>query len=351
MPTPPGETRHILISGGAGFIGSHLCDLLLSRGDTVTVIDNLSTGRRENLPTRHDRLRFIEADLGAALGALGAGERFDAIYHLAAAVGVELVVRDPIRTIETNVELTSAVLRFARERARPDCPGGIPTLVASTSEVYGKGAKSPFHEEDDVVYGPTSKARWSYAYSKAIDEHLVLAYHRQHAFPGVIARFFNTVGPRQVGTYGMVVPRFVEAALAGRDLEVYGDGRQSRCFCHVADVVSVLPRLLETPGCTGRVFNIGSDRSVTIRELAELVVGLLGSKSAIRSKAYDEAYADGFEDLRERRPDISRINGAVGFTPSIDLERIILDVAEDVRSRGEGAVPGGPRRGEGTAAC
>lgn len=325
------RAARVLISGGAGFIGSHLADLLLVRGDEVTVIDDLSTGRRENLPARHERLRFIEADLAGALRILGPGERFDRIYHLAAAVGVQLVMQDPIRTIETNVELTSAVLRFARERAWGEYRQGIPTLVASTSEVYGKSTAVPFSEEGDVVYGPTTKSRWSYAYSKAIDEHLVLAYHRQHGFPGVVTRFFNTVGPRQVGTWGMVIPRFVEAALAGRDLEVYGDGRQSRCFCHVRDVVEVLPRLMDTPACHGRVFNVGTDESVSILELAQAVLRATGSTSRVVFKAYDEAYPAGFEDLRERRPDLSRIREAVGYSPSIGLERTIAETVESIR--------------------
>lgn len=344
MPTSAAHARNILISGGAGFIGSHLAQLLLARGDTVTVIDDLSTGRRENLPDRHERLRFLEADLAGALRILGPGERFDQIYHLAAAVGVQLVMQDPIRTIETNVELTSAVLRFARDRARPDCPRGVPTLIASTSEVYGKATKVPFAEEDDVVYGPTTKARWSYAYSKAIDEHLALAYHRQHEFPAVVARFFNTVGPRQVGSYGMVIPRFIDAALAGRDLEVYGDGGQSRCFCHVKDVVDVLPRLLETPACTGRVFNVGSDIPVTILELARLILSITGSKSKIRMRAYDDAYPHGFEDLRERRPDVSRIAQAVGFRPRIPLEQTIREIVASLDERAPGAAEKGTGR-------
>ncbi|MDX2131532.1 MAG: GDP-mannose 4,6-dehydratase [Planctomycetota bacterium] len=320
-PTP----RRVLVSGGAGFIGSHLVDRLLARGDTVTVVDNLSTGRRDNLPGAHERLRFVEADLKDALNAFGKGERFEQIYHLAAAVGVSLVIADPIRSIETNVEQTAALLRFAVSRAEGGAP--VPTLVASSSEVYGKAAKSPFHEEDDVVYGPTTVPRWSYACSKAIDEYLALAYHATHHAPVVVARFFNTVGPRQVGSYGMVLPRFVERALAGRPLDVYGDGTQSRCFCDVRDVVGVLPALLETPACHGRVFNVGSDRSISIRELADLVVRTLGAASAVRTIPYAEAYPGNFEDLRQRRPDLSRIRDAVRFAPSIPLERTIRDVA------------------------
>lgn len=326
------RARNILISGGAGFIGSHLADLLLARGDSVTVVDDLSTGRRHNLPERHERLRFIEADLGDMLRVLGPGERFDQIYHLAAAVGVRLVMEDPIRTIETNVELTSAVLRFALERRRDACPSGIPTLIASTSEVYGKGTRVPFGEDDDVVYGPTTMSRWSYAYSKAIDEHLALAYHAKHGLPTVVVRLFNTVGPRQVGTYGMVIPRFIGAALAGRPLEVHGDGSQSRCFCHVSDVVRAMPDLLDRPACLGRVFNLGSDQGVTIRALADLVLRATGSSSPVRLVPYHEAYPAGFEDLRERRPDLARIREAIGFRPTIPLDRIVAEMADWIRS-------------------
>ncbi|MDI1291004.1 MAG: NAD-dependent epimerase/dehydratase family protein, partial [bacterium] len=211
-------SRRVLVTGGAGFIGSHLVDLLLTRGDLVTVVDNLSTGRRSNLPDSAPNLRFIEADLGDALVAFGKGERFDEIYHLAAAVGVALVIKDPIRSIETNIEQTAALLRFAANRLS----GGTPrTLLASSSEVYGKSPRSPFKEDDDCLYGSTTVTRWSYACSKAIDEHLGLAYHAQHGLPVTIARFFNTVGPRQIGEYGMVLPRFVKAALEGRPLDVH----------------------------------------------------------------------------------------------------------------------------------
>lgn len=334
------RARNILISGGAGFIGSHLADLLLARGDSVTVVDDLSTGRRHNLPERHQRLRFIEADLGDMLRVLGPGERFDQIYHLAAAVGVRLVMENPIRTIETNVELTSAVLRFALERRHDACPSGIPTLIASTSEVYGKGTRVPFGEDDDAVYGPTTMSRWSYAYSKAIDEHLALAYHAKHGLPTVVVRLFNTVGPRQVGTYGMVIPRFIGAALAGRPLEVHGDGSQSRCFCHVSDVVRAMPDLLDRPACLGRVFNLGSDQGVTIRALADLVLRATGSSSPVRLVPYHEAYPAGFEDLRERRPDLARIREAIGFRPTIPLDRIVAEMADWVK-RAE-ARSGGP---------
>lgn len=328
----PDAPRRVLVSGGAGFIGSHLADLLLARGDHVTVVDDLSTGRRSNLPVTHPRLRFVEADLRHALEAFGKGERFDQLYHLAAAVGVALIVSDPIRSIDTNIEQTSALLRFAATRG----PGGKPatTLIASSSEVYGKSAKSPFHEDDDVVYGPTTVPRWSYACSKGVDEYLALAYHQQHGVPVVVARFFNTVGPRQVGEYGMVLPRFVAAALKGETLRVFGDGAQSRCFCDVRDVSEALPVMLEAKACHGRVFNLGSDRVISIRELAELVIRTLESSSKVALVPYSEAYGGNFEDLRQRRPDLSRVRSAVNFSPRITLEQTIRDIAGWLRDGG-----------------
>lgn len=321
----------MLVTGGAGFIGSHLADLLLDRGDHVTVVDDLSTGRRVNLPGSHARLRFIEADLGHALDAFGPGERFDEIYHLAAAVGVKLVMADPVRAIETNIEQTARLLRFAAERSPTG--GGVPTLLASSSEVYGKSARSPFSEDDDAVYGPTTIGRWSYACSKAIDEYLGLAYARR-GMTVVIARFFNTVGPRQVGDYGMVLPRFVLAALRGEPLTVYGDGTQTRCFCDVRDVAGVLPTMLASRACAGRVFNVGSDRSISITALADLVIRTLSSRSTTRLVPYSEAYPPGFEDLQRREPDLRRIREAVGFAPRRSLEETIRDIAAWMRAGG-----------------
>lgn len=332
--------RRVLVTGGAGFIGSHLVERLLLRGDRVTVIDNLSTGREANLDAAASaRLRFLEADLREALAALGPGEVFDEIYHLAAAVGVRLVMDDPIQAIRTNIEQSMALLEFAASRQPPGTGGpaasrGIPTFLASSSEVYGKSAKTPYREDDDVVYGPTTIARWSYAYSKAIDEYLALNFAARRGLPVVVGRFFNTVGPRQVGDYGMVVPRFVQAALRGDDLVVHGDGSQSRCFCHVADVADALPRLMSSPACHGRVFNIGSDRAISIRGLAELVISLTGSSSKIRFVPYTQAFPSGFEDLAERRPDLTRVREAIGFAPSRDLERTIRDVADWLSGRG-----------------
>jgi UDP-glucose 4-epimerase len=322
----------VLITGGAGFIGSHLSDLLLARGDQVTVVDNLSTGRRENLPAAHPRLRFIHADLADFLGEAGASpqQQFDQIYHLAAAVGVKLVMDEPIRSIETNVMQTAALLAFARRHG----PGGVgaPTLIASSSEVYGKSERVPFREDDDVTYGPTTKGRWSYAASKAVDEYLALAHHRQHELPAVVARFFNTVGPRQVGAYGMVLPNFVAAAVAGQDLPIHGDGRQTRCFCDVRDVVEALPRLLEDPACHGQVFNLGSDSVISIADLADNVIRALGSRSGKRLIPYSSVYTAGFEDLRKRQPDLSRIRAAIGFRPTRDLDTTIRDLAASMQS-------------------
>jgi UDP-glucose 4-epimerase len=322
--------RTILVTGGAGFIGSHLVDHLLGRGDRVVVVDDLSTGRMENLDaarqTGGERLEIHIGTVSDMLPALDP-RRFHGIHHLAAAVGVRLVVDEPIRTIETNVHETSAVLAFARG-------GKVPLLLASTSEVYGKGLRSPFAEDDDVVYGPTTVPRWSYACSKAIDEYLALAHHREGLVPTVIVRFFNTVGPRQSGEYGMVLPRFIEAALRGDRIEVHGDGRQSRCFCDVRDVVPVLPSLLEEPDHHGRVFNLGRDELVEIGELAGLIRDRTLSSSEIVHVSYEEAFDDRFEDLRSRQPELTRIREAVGFEPVIPLSTTIDDIAAFIRGGG-----------------
>lgn len=347
-PEGRAPSRHALVTGGAGFIGSHLVDLLLARGDRVTVVDDLSTGRADNLPGDHPRLRLVRATVTAALpgpgdaggGMLGGPEAYDEVYHLAAAVGVKRVIDEPILSIDTNVLETSALLRWLARGPRP----ATPVLIASSSEVYGKSERVPFREDDDVVYGPTTRGRWAYACTKAIDEYLALAYHQRHGLGAVVARFFNTVGPRQVGDYGMVLPRFVGAALRGEALLVHGDGAQTRCFCDVRDVVSVLPRLLATPACHGRVFNVGSDRPITIAELARRVVQVLGSASPIRFVAYDQAYCGAFEDLRRREPDLSRLRQAVGWSPTIPLERTILDLAAAMERRG--TPPREPAEGE-----
>jgi len=323
--------QRVLVTGGAGFIGSHLSELLLDQGHSVTVIDNFSTGRRENpgivrsVAERRARYRVIEGSVSDVMPSLRPDD-FDIVYHLAAAVGVRLVVERPIHTIETNIHEASVVLRFAAERA-------LPILVASTSEVYGKGVRVPMREDDDVIYGSTGFSRWCYACSKAIDEYLALAYHKEAGLPAVIVRFFNTVGPRQIGEYGMVLPRFVRAALRGDDLEVHGDGRQSRCFCDVRDIVPALPRLLATRACHGRVFNVGRDESITIHDLAKLVIDTLGSRSRIRMVPYDRAFAAGFDDLLVRQPDLTRVREAIQFAPQISLVQTIRDLAAEIETR------------------
>lgn len=329
----------VLVTGGAGFIGSHLVEALARRGDHVVVIDNLSTGARENLATvPAEKLTLIDTTVVEALAHLTSTE-FTEIYHLAAAVGVRLVIDQPIHTIETNVLETAALLRFAAKRTTP-------VLVASSSEVYGKGTKIPFHEDDEVVYGPTVYSRWSYACTKAIDEYLAIAHHRQHELPVVVLRFFNTVGPRQSGAYGMVLPRFIAAALQGKPLEVYGDGEQSRCFCDVRDVAAALPQLLADDvlkSWAGRVMNLGSDQLISINELAKLVCETLNSDSPIVHVPYESAFGSGFEDLRTRQPDLQRIRQAIGFKPRFTLEQTIMDIANAMRnqltatkSKGEG---------------
>ncbi len=329
----------ILITGGAGFIGSHLTEALLAEGHRVTVVDNLTTGRRKNLPAAHPALEIIESDLREALAGPLARRRFDEIYHLAAAVGVDLVMKDPVLAIEVNVEQTAALLRFAagldpEARDNPaDASGtGTPTFIASSSEVYGKPTRQVFSEDDDVVYGPTVVTRWSYAQTKAIDEYLALAYHNTAACPVVVARFFNTVGPRQVGDYGMVLPRFVRSAIEAKPIRVFGDGAQSRCFCDVRDVVAAIPKLLRNQDCHGRVFNLGSDRPISIAELASLVIDTLGSTSTIEFVPYADAYPPGFEDLKHRRPDLSRVREAIAFEPRTDLAATIADLATAIRA-------------------
>ncbi len=321
---PIRSDRRALVTGGAGFIGSHLVEHLLDQGTAVTVIDNLSTGRLENLRPILDSIRFIEADVDQGLASLDHESRFDEIYHLAAAVGVDLVLDDPITSIKTNIHQTDALFEYAIANGSP------PTLIASSSEVYGKPNTGVFSEEDDLLFGPTTITRWSYAHAKAIDEHLALAYWHQHKLPAVICRFFNTVGPRQVGRYGMVLPRFVESALKNETLKVFGDGTQSRCFCDGRDVIEVLVRMVRSPSCAGRVFNIGSDHPITIMELAKAVIETLGSSSAIELVPYCDAYPPGFEDLRHRKPNLDRIKETVGFEPKYTLTQTIMDLANEI---------------------
>jgi len=313
----------VLITGGAGFIGSHLADAYLHRGDHVYVIDDLSTGKIENIQHLKGQSRFnytidtvhnqpVTAELV---------DQCDVIFHLAAAVGVKLIVESPVRTIETNVRGTEVVLNIANKKKKK-------VLVASTSEVYGLSSDVPFREDGNLVMGATTKGRWSYACSKAIDEFLALAYWREKKLPTIIVRLFNTVGPRQTGQYGMVIPTFVKQALAGRPITVYGDGNQSRCFGYVGDVVGALVKLMDHNDAVGQVFNIGSNQEISILKLAERVKELTQSDSDIVFIPYDEAYEEGFEDMPRRVPDISKISALVDFRPEMSLDGILKSVID-----------------------
>lgn len=317
--------KRILVTGGAGFIGSHLAEALLARGDAVTVIDDESTGRAENLVAvrEHPRFSFHRGSVADVELVRQALEGVEEIYHLAAAVGVALIARQPLQTIERNIYPTQLLLdELCR---RHENGQRVRFFLASTSEVYGKNPKAAWSEDDDLVFGPTTRPRWSYGVSKAVDEFLALACARQFGLPVVIGRFFNVVGPRQTGAFGMVLPRFVDAALAGDPLVVHDDGRQVRCFAHVKDVVSAVVKLVETPAAEGHVFNIGSDRPVSILELAQRVVQLAGSSSPIEFQSYAQAYDQDFEDIRHRVPDLSRIRRLIGFAPQHGLDEIVRD--------------------------
>jgi UDP-glucose 4-epimerase len=321
MPKLPDEPRRVLITGVAGFIGSHLADALLNAGLEVYGIDDLSTGRLENIAhlRRRDDFHFARASILDPLVLDRMGSRVDAIIHLAAAVGVKLIVEDPVQTIRTNVVGTESVLAVALRY-------GCPTIVASTSEVYGKGTAIPFCEDDDVVLGPTVRSRWSYAASKMIDEFQALAYTREYELPTVVVRLFNTVGPRQTGRYGMVIPTFVRQALAGEPITVFGNGEQTRCFCHVHDIVAALQGLLSCAEAWGQVVNVGGTEEVSIRQLAERVKARTGSQSPVQQIPYDQAYAPGFEDMERRVPSIDRIGSLLGWQPRHNLDQILDDV-------------------------
>ena len=312
---------HMLITGGAGFIGSHLAEALLSQGHTVTAVDDLSTGRQANIAGLVDdpRFQFVYESVLNETVMDRLVSTCQVIFHLAAAVGVELIVKDPVHTLETNIEGTQTVLRLARRYRKK-------VLLASTSEVYGKSTALPFEEDADRVMGPTIKSRWSYAESKAIDEFLGLAYHKQFDVPVVICRFFNTVGPRQTGSYGMVIPRLVEQALKGQPLTVYGDGQQTRCFCNVKDTVRAICQLGAEPSAVGEIFNVGSQEEITMQALAERIVARTGSQSALVRVSYDEAYEKGFEDMMRRVPSIAKIGAAVGWAPTIGLDQTLDEV-------------------------
>ena len=320
------QTR--LITGGAGFIGSHLAEHLLRAGHRVIVVDDLSTGESSNLDAviDHEHLEYIEGTVADDTLVANVVDRSDRVYHLAAAVGVALIAKQPIQTIERNIYPTQLILdRLGQRAANGDI---VPTFIASTSEVYGKNPKETWTEEDDLVFGATTKPRWSYGVSKAVDEFLALAFYKEQRLPAVVGRFFNVVGPRQTGAYGMVLPRFVDAALRGGPLVVHDDGKQIRCFAHVDDVVGAVVKLVDTPAAAGRVYNIGSDVPVSILELAERVIARVNPQAEIEFQSYSDAYDDSFEDIRRRVPDLGRIRDAIGYAPTKDLDAIIDAVAE-----------------------
>ncbi|MDQ7780273.1 MAG: GDP-mannose 4,6-dehydratase [Planctomycetota bacterium] len=321
-----------LITGGAGFVGSHLAELLLADGGNVTIIDDLSTGSIENVEHLKTNPRFayrVDTIFNEPLTA-ELVDGADVVFHLAAAVGVTLIVESPVRTIETNISGTEIVLKHAAKKKRK-------VVLTSSSEVYGKSSHVPFKEEDDMVFGPTTRARWSYACSKAIDEFLALSYWKEKRMPVVVARLFNTVGPRQTGRYGMVVPRFVRQALDGGPITVFGDGKQSRCFAYVGDVVEGLRKLAVSDQAVGSVFNVGSSEEITIQELAEKVRSKVNPKVRIEYIPYDKAYEEGFEDMRRRVPDLGRIAAAIGYTPTKNIDQILDLVIQDLSRN--------PRRG------
>jgi UDP-glucose 4-epimerase len=320
--------RRYLITGGAGFIGSHLAEKLLAGGHSVVALDDLSTGRQKNveglLSGGAGKYQLVRDTVENSHTVNTLMASCDAVFHLAAAVGVQLVLDEPVRTIRTTIHGTEVVLEAAARFGRP-------VLITSSSEVYGKGARVPFCEDDDVVMGPTKTTRYCYAYCKGIDEFLGLAYHKQYKLPVVIVRLFNTVGPRQVGMYGMVLPRFVSAALKGEPLRVHGDGNQTRCFCHVSDVVEALVKLMDTPGAVGQVFNLGGEEEVSINDLARRVVRLAGSSSPIEHVSYEQAYGHRFDDMPRRVPRLDRIRETIGFKPRHALDEVIRSVIEDAR--------------------
>jgi UDP-glucose 4-epimerase len=318
-----------LITGGAGFIGSHVCELILQEEHSVHVLDDLSTGSIANIRhlKSHPRFNYTigSADAGPTVAELV--DEADVVIHLAAAVGVDLVVESPVRTIETNLRCTEVVLEHASKKRKP-------VLVASTSEVYGKSQALPFKEDGDLQMGATNIGRWAYACSKAIDEFLAIAYWRERRLPTVVVRLFNTVGPRQTGRYGMVVPRFVGQALAGEPLTVYGDGHQSRCFCHVLDVSRALLRLAVDERAYGEVYNVGGGEEITMEEFAHRVIMLTGSSSEVVHVPYEEVFKDGFEDMYRRVPDTTKVGELLGWRPSRSLDDIVMDVAEHHRAAG-----------------
>jgi UDP-glucose 4-epimerase len=322
-----GRAKTVLVTGGAGFIGSHLVERLLADGKSVIALDDLSTGSIENLQIvrSHPRLRFIQSKISTCDELEKLVAEAGSIYHLAAAVGVELVVNSPIQVLQTNLHETEVLLQAA-------APSITPVLLTSTSEVYGKSQRPAFGEDDDLLIGPPHQARWGYACSKLMDEFLALAYAKEQHLPVIIARLFNTVGPRQTGRYGMVLPRFITAAKAGKPLLVYGDGQQTRCFCYVNDTVEALVRLQDRPAAHGQVFNVGSTEEISIQALAQEVIRILKSKSMIESVPYVRAYAPGFDDMRRRKPILDKLEKFTGFRPATPLEEIITRTSCELRS-------------------
>jgi UDP-glucose 4-epimerase len=322
------DSRVVLITGGAGFIGSHLAERLLAQGDRLVLVDDLSTGSLDNLKNvlGDPRVQFVRDSVRNVHTMSTLVDRCDVIYHLAAAVGVQLIVDRPVHTIETNIHGSEVMLDLANKFRRK-------ILLASTSEVYGKNTKVPFSEDDDTTLGPTHFTRWSYACSKMVDEFLALAYHDQYELPTVVCRFFNTVGPRQTGQYGMVVPRFVQMALRNEPITIYGTGEQSRCFCNVADVVGALVKLIDCPQADGNVVNVGTTEQVTINELADRIIAMTGSTSGKTYLTYEEAYGRPFDDMLSRMPDLSKVNRLVGYKPSHTLEQTLGQVIDFERSR------------------
>lgn len=320
------KKQHFLVTGGSGFIGSHLCEALLSRGSEVTILDDFSTGRPENVAhlAQNPGLHLVTGTILNEFLVDKLVERVDAIFHLAAAVGVELIVKKPLQSLVTNIRGSEIVLEMAhRYRKR--------VLITSTSEIYGKNTNGPLKEDEDRILGSPLKSRWSYSTAKAVDEILAYTYWREKGIPTVIVRLFNTVGPRQTGAYGMVIPRFVQQALKGEPLTVHGDGKQSRCFLHVKDAVAGLCALMDLPQAAGEAFNIGSQEEITIGELAQRVIGSTGNRSSLSFIPYDEAYEEGFEDMPRRVPDISKAKRFIGFSPTYRLDDILTNVIDYYR--------------------
>ena len=314
-----------LITGGAGFIGSYLVEKLVLRGDQVIIVDNKSTGSISNLNAVQDKIEFIEGDILDQSLIEDLVSKSDYVVHLAAALGVFNIVNKPLQSLKTNIQGTENILEFADKFKKP-------VLIASTSEVYGKNDKVPLNEEDDRIIGHPLKSRWSYSEAKAVDESLAYFYYLENQLPIKIVRFFNTVGPRQVGQYGMVVPRFVTAAIRNEPIQVYGSGDQIRCFCHVSDAIRALLTVIDSDKAIGQVFNVGNNHQISIMDLAKKVIEFTGSKSEIKKISYSDAYPSGFEDMQRRVPDISKIKNVLGWSPEFGLEQIIRDIADFHRS-------------------